>query len=89
MAIWAQSSTPEWVRAVGGMAERTGRSDLWERFEAHLTRMVDGSPSPASDLEVVIRQAGERDLRRTVQAARELADARGLDPDSVRNPHFG
>lgn len=89
VALWAQSSTPEWVRALGGIAERTGRSDLWERFVAQLTRMVDGSKSPASDLEVVIRQAGERDLGRTVQAARDLAAARDLDPDAVRNPYFG
>jgi hypothetical protein len=71
------------------MAERTGRPDLWQRFEAALAAMVDRSKNPASDLEVVIRQAGQRDLARTVQAARALAETRGLDPDAEWNPHVG
>jgi hypothetical protein len=89
VATWASATTPEWVRALGGMAERTRRRELWKRFEAALVTMVDGASDPASDLEVVIRQAGQRDLGRTVKAARKLAAARGLDPDSVSNPHFG
>jgi hypothetical protein len=89
VATWADATTPEWVRALGGMAERTARPDLWQRFEAALVAMVDRSKNPASDLEVVIRQAGQRGLRRTVEAAREIAAARDLDPDAEWNPHFG
>ena len=89
VSLWASPTTPEWIRALGGMAEHCADEHLWKRFSAALVAMVDHSDNPASDLEVVIRQAGQRDLTRTVQAARALADARGLDPDSEWNPHFG
>ncbi len=90
IAVWASSMTPEWVRALGGIAQRAKGAvarTLWTRFERGLVAMVDGSANPGSDLEVVVRQAKQRGLRKTARAAEDLARERGIE--LVDNVHFG
>lgn len=69
VGAWAEHSTPEWVRAVGGLAERCDhdeqREHLWKLFEDHMDRLLDESERPESDIEVIVRQSGERDLFET------------------------
>ncbi|MFZ6182834.1 hypothetical protein [Nannocystis pusilla] len=73
VACWAVATTPEWVRALGGLAERASEDDepaaLWARFEAALAEMIATSSDPAEDVEVVRAQARERKLWRTAEAA--------------------
>ncbi|PCC74992.1 RNA polymerase Rpb1, domain 1 [Nannocystis exedens] len=80
VAGWATSTTPEWVRALGGIAERAGEGDdpepLWMRFWAALVDMIAASPAPAADLLVVLRQARERGMSRTAEAAAQALEAR-------------
>lgn len=90
VAVWAVLTTPEWVRALGGMAQRADgatKKTLWQRFERALVAMVDSSKNPGSDLEVVIRQAKHRKLLKTARAAEDLAKLRGIE--LVDNFHFG
>ncbi|MCY1058900.1 hypothetical protein [Nannocystis sp. SCPEA4] len=67
------------MRALGGIAERAGEGDdppaLWARFEAALAEMIASSDDPADDLEVVLRQAQQRELSRTAQAAAQALAA--------------
>ncbi|MFY0540686.1 hypothetical protein [Nannocystis pusilla] len=73
VAGWAVATRPEWVRALGGLAERADEEDepaaLWARFEAALAEMIATSSDPAEDVEVVPAQARERKLWRTAEAA--------------------
>lgn len=90
VAAWALRITPEWVRALGGMAQHAptpSKKPLWQRFERALVAMVDNAKNPGSDLEVVIRQAKQRKLIKTARAAEDLAKQRGIE--LVDNPHFG
>ncbi len=90
IAAWAAATTPEWVRALGGIAQHadsTSKRSLWQRFERALVAMVDASANPGSDLEVVIRQAKQRKLNKTAKAASVLAEERGIE--LVANPSFG
>jgi hypothetical protein len=82
VARWCDATTPEWVRALGGIAERfsdpalgevSQGPALWERFEKALDAMVAASVNCASDLEVVIRQATQREFTRTADAASKRA----------------
>ena len=68
IVTWASHTTPEWVRALGGIAERSGEG--WERFERALAQMAATSKYPDDDLEVVERQAKQRELVKTSEAAR-------------------
>jgi hypothetical protein len=79
---WATDSTPEWVRALGGLAERFAEPGLWRRFEAALTGMLQRSDDPEEDLEVVLRQADERGLHETVRVAVKIADGLGIRLDA-------
>lgn len=69
IASWASATTPEWVRALGGVAEEHGERHpaLHERFATALSALAT-----VSDLEVVVRQASQRDHRRTARRAAEL-----------------
>lgn len=67
VVTWASDHDAEWVRALGGIAETSGDASLWHRFEASLQAL---SPE---DLEVVIDQASERELRKVARRAREVA----------------
>lgn len=82
IAAWATATTPEWVRAIGGMAERASdaarREGLWGRFERALDAMLTASDFPEEDLEVVVRQAREREFRETARRAIEIARRRQL-----------
>ena len=75
IASWAESSTPEWVRAVGGMAERwkdpAEAELLWRQFEKFLSLMLDNGQNHESDIEVVVRHSGQRGLTRTPLRALE------------------
>lgn len=73
IATWASHTTPEWVRALGGIAERSGRG--WDRFERALARMIATSRHVDDDLEVVERHATQRGLTKTAKAARDARDA--------------
>jgi len=88
VAEWAAHVTPEWVRALGGVAERfsdrklgdTSKGEpLWGRFDEVLSRMLGTSKHPEQDLEVVLRQAAERRFRKTVDRARRIAGQLGTD----------
>ncbi|MCY0987749.1 hypothetical protein OV203_11475 [Nannocystis sp. ILAH1] len=86
VAGWAAATTPEWVRALGGLAERATEDDapavLWARFEAALAGMIEASPEPADDLEVVLEQARERGLSRTAAAAAQALAASTRDAEA-------
>jgi hypothetical protein len=89
IAGWATTTTPEWVRALGGIAERGGLP--WERFTAALAAMLAASKDPISDLEVVSRQARQRGMKRTALAAAELLTDRfpsDLEALSIAAPHL-
>ncbi|UJR81885.1 hypothetical protein [Sandaracinus amylolyticus] len=79
IASWAMATTPEWVGALGGIAERSsdaqGAASLWSRFDAALGAMVAAAEDPFSELEVVVRQATERTTMRTATAAAERLHA--------------
>jgi hypothetical protein len=86
IAAWADGVTPEWVRALGGIAERFSNqklgdaskgAELWARFERAFGAMLAASRDPDEDVEVVIRQASQRKLRKTVEVARRLASRAG------------
>lgn len=78
--------TPEWVRALGEVAEThlgtQSADELASRFDDALSALAarDDSAAVQTDLETVIRQALERNLTRTAEAAarrlplREIAD---------------
>lgn len=89
IASWASRTTPEWVRALGGIAERSGLT--WTRFEQALEAMLAASTNPLSDLEVVARQAGQRGMVRTALAAAEALAARfpeDLEAAAIAAPHL-
>lgn len=82
LALWMSDRRPEWVRALGGIAERADkrhRPALWERFEGALENMVAASEDPGADLATVIREATKRRLRKTAGAARALAEEREIE----------
>lgn len=68
ICAWADLTTPEYVRAIGGLAERWDQDDevkvgyLWRQYEAAAERMFAASRNPESDIEVVVRQSGQRGL---------------------------
>lgn len=84
IATWAHVTTPEWVLALGGIAERPlepgQAAELWSRFEGALTAMLESSDGPDEDLEVVVRQAGQRELTATVERALRVGAALGIEP---------
>lgn len=84
IASWASARTPEWVRALGGMAEHLDLPELHERFEQGLRTLAAQEPDKAArDLEVVLRHASQRSLHTTAAAAAlHLADlARTCDEE--------
>jgi tetratricopeptide (TPR) repeat protein len=83
VAGWADATTPEWVRALGGLSERLGSPDAAARFAAGLAALSAGS-DPVVGLEVVLRQAAERGLAATARAAAQaLAAHRALAPEEA------
>lgn len=82
LALRMSDTQPEWVRALGGIAERADKPHqpaLWERFEAALENMVAASETPAADLATVISQATKRRLRKTARVTRALAEEREIE----------
>jgi len=83
---WAALTTPEWVRALGGIAQGFDDPKLWERFDRALRTMLEGSERPGEDLGVVLRQASQRRFRKTVTRAQKIAKELGVEP--VETFHF-
>ncbi len=71
VATWSDDTTPEWVRALGGLAERLRHPGAASRFERALEALTRG-PYGVSDLAVVVRQASERGLDETARPASGL-----------------
>ncbi|WP_053238633.1 hypothetical protein [Sandaracinus amylolyticus] len=71
IATWATWRTPEWVCALGGIAETSReREDARQAlFVEALDAMTGASQTPVADLEVVVRQASQRGLTRTADTA--------------------
>ncbi len=80
VATWATHWTPEWIRALGAIAERAPNADvseyIWDYLDVALPVAFENWSNPESDIEVVVRHSGERGLlltplfvlRRYVQA---------------------
>jgi hypothetical protein len=80
---WALPATPEYVRALGGIAERSSDAEVvrlsWVRFDAALDALLSCERA-SRDLEVVIRQAEQRKLAATARRARTAGEKRGVAP---------
>ncbi|HEY1957925.1 MAG TPA: hypothetical protein VGH28_20030 [Polyangiaceae bacterium] len=66
VALWGHASSPEWVRALGALAEAEESPLLWARFE----RALEGALASAVDLEEL---ADEADIARTNGHAKTAA----------------
>ncbi len=74
IAEWADAKTPEWVRAVGGLAERWPEEAdyLWPVYEQYVTMLFEETHNPESDIEVIVRQSGQRGLMETPARAIDI-----------------
>lgn len=88
VARWASADTPEWVRALGALAEAFAdeeiRGELSRRFEAGLERIA-GSDKPLDGFEVVIRQLRERSSLHSARVAAERGVAAAPDDSWIRS----
>lgn len=79
VAEWARTVDPEWVRAIGALAEVFSRTsaagDLEKEFARLLVDLAHKARNPYDDFHVVVRQLRERDhFRAAFTAAKTGAD---------------